>query len=387
MVVLPDGSMVMFGTSRRTVATKGTQWYLVKVDAKGNVLWEKEFGGPNNEEASDIELTNDNRLVLLGNSYKTPTDRDVFIMTLTTDGVKQDSALIVVRDGIGNPTSGDEIATSVSQTTDGFLVAGSTTYVGFKTPISGLADTRDALKIRLYDNLTVYPNSWVQTYGYFSDDTSQKIIQVSPSLYYVFGYTNSLPPGQTVPNYNFWVYSLGLNGDFLNAQLYPGLPSANEKMSSFDYSPAQSVDGYFLGGVSQSSVGPSDFYVVKLRSQLGFIPTDIQFEKTLSVNLGSNLQDRTSVFASRFGGFFILGNENEFNNNQNWVLTKVNINGSLAWSLPIVFGGDGLDECGAVHELPDGRLFLVGTMRTGRPDAGEFKMTLVKVNGAGKFEK
>jgi hypothetical protein len=52
-----------------------------------------------------------------------------------------------------------------------------------------------------------------------------------------------------------------------------------------------------------------------------------------------------------------------------------------------VFGGDGLDTCGAVQELPDGRILLIGTMRTGRPDAGEFKMTLIKVNGEGKLLK
>jgi hypothetical protein len=46
-----------------------------------------------------------------------------------------------------------------------------------------------------------------------------------------------------------------------------------------------------------------------------------------------------------------------------------------------------LDDCGKVEELPDGRLLILGTMRTGKPDAGEMKMTLIKVNSDGKLAK
>ena len=73
------------------------------------------------------------------------------------------------------------------------------------------------------------------------------------------------------------------------------------------------------------------------------------------------------------------------NANQNWLLTKINIDGSASWSLPIVFGGEGIDTIGAIQELPDGRIVLLGTMTTGKPDVGEFKMTLIKVNQDGKL--
>ncbi len=393
-VVLPDGNMILFGTTRLTVPTKGTQWYLVKIDPKGNVFWEKEFGGLNNEEARDIELTSSNQIVLVGNSYKSPTDRDVMIMTLTTDGVKIDSAVLPVRDSFGAPTAGDEDAAGVTETNDGFLIAGSTTAttVYSKPVIAGQADTHDALKIRVFTDLTIYPSSWTQTYGYYADDASLKIYQVSPSLFHVFGYTNSPPPGQSVVNYNFWVFPLGANGDATADQIYPGTSSGDEKLSSACISPV----GYFLGGLSQNSASSSDIFISEIRTpgSLGFKPGpvtavppgDIFYEKTLSVNLGNGLPERSSVFPSGQGGFYVLANENGFDSNQNWVLTRVYKDGSLAWSTPIVFGGEGLDNCGSIQELPDGRLVLIGTMRTGRPDAGEFKLTVVKVSGAGKFE-
>lgn len=401
LVVLPDGSMVLFGTSRSTVPTRGTQWYLVKVDVSGNLLWEKEFGGPNDEEASDIELTSNGLLALVGNYYKTPADRDVLVMTMTLDGVKVDSALHATRDGGGAPTSGDENAVSITEviggvgSAPGFLISGSTTYVGLggKPDNLSLPDLKDALKIRVNSDLSVYPNSWVQTVGFDADDASQKIIEVSPSLYYVFGYTNNVGTGN-ISNYNFWVFPLGLNGDPTSEQLNPGVGSSNEKLSSFSRAPVQApFEGFFLGGFSQSA-SPSDFYVAKMRESISFgAPTtnppvsDVVFEKPLSINLGSNLTEKTAIAATMDGGLLVMGIENGFDSNQNWVLTKVNFDGSLAWSIPIVFGGEGMDTCGGIQELPDGRIVMVGTMRTGRPDAGEFKLTLVKVNASGKFER
>lgn len=390
VVILPDGNMVLFGTSRPTQPTLATQWYVVKVDPKGNVFWEKEFGGLLDDEARDIELTSTGNLVLVGNTYKTSTDRDILIITINTDGTKLDSARIPVRDALdpfGGSSDGDEDVASVSEALDGgFLIAGTTTYVANKPNPTFLPDPHDALKVRVDASLDVFPSSWVQNYGYVSDDASQKIVQVSATKFYVFGYTNTLPPGQTTQNYNFWVYELGVDGDFVNQSIYPGTPSAEEKLSSFSFSPTLAAPDYFLGGLTRTGSGPSDFYVTKLRNPLEFNSNDIQFEKSLSINLGTGLEGHTAVAAALGGGFLVMGNENGFDNNQNWVLTKLFANGTEAWNIPIVFGGEGFDTCGAIQQLPDGRIILVGTMRTGRPDVGEFKLTLVKVNAEGKLQ-
>jgi len=94
------------------------------------------------------------------------------------------------------------------------------------------------------------------------------------------------------------------------------------------------------------------------------------FQKPLSIKLGNGLPENTSIFTTQDGSFLLLTNEKSFNDNQNWMLTKVDTFGSPVWSLPIIFGGEGLDTCGSVQELPDGRIVLIGTMRTGKPDAG-----------------
>ena len=141
-----------------------------------------------------------------------------------------------------------------------------------------------------------------------------------------------------------------------------------------------------VGGISESSSGLTNFYIVKIATPFFFSVDDILLQTPLSINLGTGLSGRTAVASSQNVGFFVLGEENGFDNNQNWILTKINTDGSLAWNFPIVYGGEGMDECGAVQELPDGRVVIIGTMRTGRPDAGEFKLTLIKVSAEGKFE-
>lgn len=388
LVVLPDGSMVLFGTSRATVSAYGTQWYVVKVDAKGAIIAEAEFGGLNDEEARDIELMSNGNLVLVGNTYKASADRDAMIITLAPDLVMIDSNSVAVRDGFGVPTSGDEQVSSVTEISDGFIISGSTTYTGGKAPVAGQVDSRDAIQLRVFSDLTEYPNSWSQTYGYFSDDYSVKVVEGSASGYgsfYVFGATNNKPNiGHTTVNYNFWFFALGSTGVPVNQQTYSGSISSDESMSSFCFSPA----GFFTAGLLQSGSNPSDLYIAEAAFPDPITGFSFLKEKNLSISLGSALSGRTAVTRSPVvGGFLVLAEENGFNGNQNWILTRINNDGSLAWTQPIVFGGEGIDSCGGIQELPDGRIVIIGTMRTGRPDAGEYKMTLVKVNPEGKFEK
>ncbi len=383
MVVLPDGSMVLFGTTKPSGTGKFSQWYLVRSDAKGMIIWERKFGGPFDEKAKDIELTADNRLVVVGNSNKSATDSDVLIMTLTLDGVKIDSALVGLKNLSGQDT--DEDAISVSTTSDGFMVAGSTSNTDLK-PNAVANDQRDAMHLRFFNNLALYPISWGKGTGPGTFDAAIKVIQVSATQFYVFGYSNKVATGHPNPDINFWIFGLGSTGLPNTADLFIGSTTDDDRLSSISTTPPQSGEGYFLGGITYGQTGASDIYVAKLRKDLSFGPSDAPFSKPLSIKLGTNLSEKTAVFASQQSGFYVLTNENSFNNNQNWLLTKVGNDGSLAWNLPIVFGGEGLDNCGAVQELPDGRIVLIGTMRTGKPDVGEMKMTLIKVNQDGKLE-
>ena len=386
MVVGADGSVYLLGNSSNASSTTGKQLYLVKADAEGKLIWERTFGGKFDENAKDLELTTDGRLVILANSQKGAAENDILLMTVTLDGIKIDSTLVGLQTILGTPIEADEDAISISQTSDGFIVSGSTTSVTSK----GIApeDFKDAFHLRLTNNLVIFNESdWSRTYGTIGSDVATGVYQVNSGLFYVFGFTNIDPASTSIADFNFWVYQLGQTGVPSGSQMYPGTIVTNEKLTSVIINPPQPGAGFLLVGTSTDASGSYDIYVNKLRKTLTFNPSlDYQINKPLSASLGKLdiANAKVSIYASSSSGYLILANEKS-GTSDNFYLTKIDNDGQIAWTNPqnLIFGGQKDDYIGAVAELPDGRIIVMGTMSIG--DEGQLKMALIKLNKEGKF--
>ncbi len=376
LVENPDGTFTLFGNSQSL--NDGSQLFLVNVEQDGSIVWEKTFGSPLNERAKDIEMTNDGRLVIVADVENAGGERDIMIMTLTLDG-NEIASNITGFNTLGTPT--DEIAISVTQSSDGFLVAGSTSNLDLKPIGSGVSnDTRDALHLRYFDDLTIFPNTWRQAHGPGDFDEGVRVIQVAPGLFYFFGYTNTQSG-----DFNFYVLGLGATGETNQTDNFlPGIPASNEILSSVILSPAQAGEGFLLTGITSNAPGVKDLFAVKLRKTLTFTNSDFLFQKTLSINLQDIAEDRASAFASTSSGFLIVTNERSAGP-QNFLLTKISNEGNLVWTTPpfFTFGSALDDRIGSVIELSNGRIGIVGTMAVGAE--GETKMAFIKVNKDGKF--
>jgi hypothetical protein len=82
-------------------------------------------------------------------------------------------------------------------------------------------------------------------------------------------------------------------------------------------------------------------------------------------------------------GYLILGNEVRGTGAVNFWLSKIDQSGIILWSS--TFGSEGEDDfAAAVHELPDGKIAILGTM--GLAD-NQSKMALIKVNPQGALLK
>jgi len=386
VVVAPDGFIYLLGNSTSPSSTAGKQLYLVKADTDGKLVWEKTFGGKFEDEAKDLELTADNRLVVLANSKKGAAENDILLMTFSLDGNKIDSVLLGMKT-ISGSEANDE-ASSVSQTSDGFIVSGFTTGVSVK-PNQGSQDVKDALHMRLTNSLVPFNNTlWKSLSGSIGEDVATRVFQVDASTYYVFGYTNIDVAGSSTIDFNFWVYQLGATGEPNNSRMYPGAVATDEKLTAVIVSPGQSGEGFFLAGTSVNSSNIYNIYITKLRKTLTFNEAvDFQYQRPLSVALGQLEEDKSkvSVYASASSGFLLLSNEKSASLN-NFFLTKVDNEGNFAWSdsnPSLIFGGQEDDYIGAVAELQDGKIILLGTMSIG--DDGQKKMALIKVNKDGKF--
>ncbi len=372
-----DGSLTLFGN---TGTAPNRQLYLVNVDATGNLVWEITYGDAQDDNAKDIELTNDGRLVIVSD-YGTAPNRDIKIMTLTLDGNKIDSTLTQLKTLAGVDT--DEIATSITQGSDGFLVAGSTNNLDLKPIGSGTStDVRDALHLRYFSDLTEYP-IWRKAHGPGNFDESAKIIEISPTQFYFFGYSDR-PDGTGSNDLNFYLLGLGEFGETNTDEYFLANPGSDEILSSVTIAPPVSGDGFLLGGITRNA-GSADIYLVKLRNSLSFTNDDLLVNKNLGTNLGSVGSTRTASYPSISSGFLVLSNTIDASGSQSFYLDKIDALGNRVWQNPFIYGGALEDTVGSVQELPDGSIVIIGTFAVG--DDGEKKMTLIKVNGQGKFLK
>lgn len=130
-----DGGYIVAGNSNSTasgnisVSTHGDFDYLIiKLDASGNISWNKMLGGNNTETVSSIEQTVDGGYIVAGTTNSSASGN------VTQTGYGLEDAWLVKLDGSGNIVwnktfggSNSDFATSVHQTFDGgYILAGYT---------------------------------------------------------------------------------------------------------------------------------------------------------------------------------------------------------------------------------------------------------------------
>ncbi|WP_190810519.1 hypothetical protein [Flagellimonas sp. S3867] len=124
-----DGGFVMAGASESNdfdiTNPKGSyDFWVVKVNDKGDMLWQKSFGGTGIDKAYDIAKTGDNAYVVTGNTFSTDTDisknngeSDVWLIKI------DDNGNLVWEKSFGGTAF--DAARGLSPTTDGgFVIAG-----------------------------------------------------------------------------------------------------------------------------------------------------------------------------------------------------------------------------------------------------------------------
>lgn len=390
-VVNPDGTIVMVGNTERPGVL--SQIYVVKVDANGHELWNRKFGLPDKKDwVKDVELHPDGRIVIVGETEMEVGNKDVYIRTISQDGVPLDSARHGLKKG---SIETDEEVNSVSIINGGagfsagFIVTGSTTNV----VTADARDLHDALFLRFDGGLVRIKESgpdpisiWgPPSYGYNSDDIAYKSVEVDASTIYVFGYSNRIT-GSYNGDYNFWYFALSGNATPKLNENYIGKASENEQLTSVEIANSNLGIRYILSGTAASS-GTVQSYVVGLSSQLSFDTPDIRLENNSTV-LAATPNDllKVKVIGSINDSFLSISSDSRIGNQGfNIALTRLNGN-AIRQSEPLIFGGEGDDFAGSVAELPNGRILLMGTMTIGQSStAGQKKMVLLKLNSEGKL--
>jgi hypothetical protein len=258
----------------------GSDFYVVKLDGSGNVVWTKTIGGSGDDYAYSIIQSSDGGYVVAGwTSSFGAGGSDFYVVKL--DG----SGNVVWTKTIGG--SGDDYAYSIIQSSDGgYVVAGSTIK-----PVYGWDYDIYVVKLDSSGNV-----QWSKTIDRSSDDEARSIIQSSDGGYVVAGWTLN---GADYTWHDIYVMKLDSLGNVEWSKIIIG------SRTDYAYSIIQSSDGgYVVAGSTDSFYDDilgyvSKIYVVKLDSS-----GNVQWSKTIGAFAVS-----WSIIQSSDGGYVVAGSK------------------------------------------------------------------------------
>jgi hypothetical protein len=367
LVLNADGTIVILGCTQTALQVK--RIFLTKVDAEGNVLWQKHLG-TNFENPRDLEPITAGQYagsyVVLTNSRKPVGDSTlVKLIIVDQSGNKQDS--------VEYNAWQSQYGYSVTTTLDGgFIVTGNTSPEAFNDGFMAVTDLSDLLSIRYDDNLALA--TWPTDFGGEGDVMGIKYFEINPNEHHFAAYTDKLRPGEpdviSSYDYNYWFNKVVTVGNVTNRTEFFDGASLSEKMSWIAGSPSGT---YLAIGTVTSSTGDQSVFLSKIINGFSLVET------SRSYNTGF---EGIHACASGANRFLIVGNQiRSGSNTRNIWLAKVNP--ALDIEFEAVFGGTSNDDrATAVVELPNGDILVLGTMRLSNQD----KIALIKLKSNGQFE-
>ncbi|GAA0882179.1 hypothetical protein GCM10009120_07760 [Sphingobacterium siyangense subsp. cladoniae] len=354
-------------------------FWIWKMDEKGELDWQKSYGGYGPDFLYSIRNTNDGGFIAAGTSESKKgfdkTDdalgrEDIWIMKLNAKGGME------WQKTIGGP--GQDFVKAVCPTKDGYVIGGSSDSPlslkirkGGSDPYGKWDDTRGGLdffivKLDLKGNIL-----WQRTLGGQYMDMLESIEPTADGGYIVGGYTNS-PESIDKPETgygegDYWVLKLDKDGQTEWQKVLGG------EQDDHLYAVKQLKDGgYIIGGNSASATSGNksrsnkkgtDFWIVKLDEK-----GEILWQETYNTGKTDIL---TSVMENSDGTLLLSGyaqsevvgettkkDRKEIND---YVAIKISAEGEELWKKTV--GSNGEDILRKLIETRDGDYVLAGTSK------------------------
>lgn len=235
-----DGGFLLGGTSGPGAGGDKTHlgfgledYWIVKVDANGNVLWEKTFGGPGTDYLGALEQTADGGFLVGGSSdsgiggdksQASKGNYDFWILKLDANGTK------IWEKTLGGP--GVDKLTSIKQTHDQrFLLAGNSHSGAGGDKTSGNYGISDFWLVKVD---TLGNKIWEKNYGSFRTDELNALQVLPKDALVVAGASdsdgNGIKTSFSKGNYDFWILKLNAPCALITANLV--LKCVNRKASA-----------------------------------------------------------------------------------------------------------------------------------------------------------
>jgi len=198
-----DGGYYFVGStsSLYTGAAGDFDFYLVKIDASGNLIWEKHYGGTDWDRAASFIITSDGGFLIAGYSASPEfgaVARDVYV-------VKLDATANIQWQKVYGWEHKDGAADLVATSDGGYLIVGGSEQLydsAFETWRSDLY----VIKIDGTGN-----EQWSQMYGGNHEDGASSVCQLSDGGYIISGSTRSYSKDSDI-----YLLKLDKSGDFID---------------------------------------------------------------------------------------------------------------------------------------------------------------------------
>ncbi len=372
-----DGGYMVLGNTRSVdgdITGKNSSdldYWLLKLDSQGEKIWDKTYGGSEDDKAANIANTNDGGYILSG--YTSSNDGDV------SENAGFHDYWIVKIDGSGAIQwekswgfEGDDRAFRVIQTSDGGYFATGFLDVGFVEGDEGndLTDNQNnrASQHSLGDYWGIRMDAdgnkiWRRYFGGSHVDQGKDVLETDDGGFLLIGISESsdFDISDARGANDFWIVKVNEGGDMQWEKSFGG------SESDFGYSVVKSTDGNFIiTGDTRSNdfdvssfKGNADVWVVKFNSSNG----SIIWEKTFG---GTDFDSSRGIIKLTNGNYLISGNSRSSNmdvasnngNNDAWTLI-INEGGNLVFEINI--GGSNIDFAFDAVETSDHKLVIVGS--------------------------
>ncbi len=401
--ILPtaDGGFLLAGHSAsdisgsKTVANKGLKdYWLVKLDATGDTLWQRAYGGTGYDLLNNIEATEDGGFLLAGSSASDMSadhssdsygDYDFWVVKIGANG-----------DILWEKTIGGSLRdhlTVAKQTADGGYILGGNS----QSPVSGLKT--DSLwgsydywvvKLDTARNIT-----WQYTFGGTYWEDLYDVHETADGGFVLGGHSSSGATGNKLydnigvanQTHDFWLIKLDatgtqqwqkvIGGD-MDEVFYQMEPTADNGFVIVGYS-----DSGISGDKTEAAMGWSDYWVVKVDAT-----GTLQWENTLG---GDGGEDGTSIQQTMDGGYIVGGySESGISGDKTedtpmgvdyWML-QLDTAGAVVWDKTIDL--DELDFLTTIQQTSENE-FIVGGY-SGDDTTGDYEYWVVKLEACSAIE-
>jgi len=342
-----DGGYIVVG-STASFGAGSSDIFLIKTDANGNIQWAKTYGGPGDDSVYSVQQTSDGGYIVAGSTYSFGAGSwDIFLMKTDANGNIQWAKTY--------GGTGDDVAFSVQQTSDGgYIVAGGTSSFG--------AGSWDIFLIKTDANGNI---QWAKTYGGTDWDLATSVQQTSDGGYIVASEIRSFGAG----SWDIFLMKTDANGNIQWAKTYGGT----------DVDAALSVQqtsdgGYILAGLTWSfGAGERDIFLINTDANGNII-----WAKTYG---GTGWDWASYVQQTSDGGYIVASFTLSFSTSNDFFLIKTDANGNIIWAK--TYRRTGWDEVYSVQQTSDGGYILAGL--TYFFGAGSEDIFLIKTDANGNI--